>query len=123
MEDEPIVFIVDDDDAVRDSLKFFLESHGWNVEDFTSTREFLSNYRPRERQCLVLDHHLPGETGVDFLESIAGASLRLPVIVVSGGGDKALHERALRAGAIAFFDKPINDSLLLATITKALGET
>lgn len=115
------VFIVDDDEAVRDSLKLLLESHGCEVEDYGSTREFFQAYRPRETQCLVLDHHLPDETGLDFLESIDGASLRVPVIVVSGGGDQALKERALKAGVFAYFDKPLNNTVLLETIFKAVG--
>ena len=120
MNPETVVFIVDDDEAVRDSLKFVLESHDCNVEDYPSTREFLQHYRPRDRQCLVLDHHLPGETGLDFLESIDGSSLRLPVILVSGGCDRALKERALKAGVVAYFDKPLDNAVLLKTILKAV---
>jgi len=118
---ETVIFIVDDDEAVRDSLKLVLESHDCNVEDYASTREFLRNYRPRERQCLVLDHHLPGETGLDFLESIDGAALRIPVILVSGGGDRVLKDRALKAGVIAYFDKPLDNAVLMRTILKAVG--
>jgi len=122
MNDEPVICIVDDDDAVRDSLKFFLESHGCHVEDYGSTREFLKAYRPREKQCLILDHHLPGETGLEFLESIDGAGLRLPVILVSGGGDRALKDRALKAGVLAYFDKPVDNDALLNTILSAVGD-
>ncbi len=116
----PIIFIVDDDEAVRDSLKFLLESYGCHVEDYSTTRDFLRGFRPREKQCLVLDHHLPGETGLDFLESIDGASLRIPTIVLSGGGDRSLAERALKAGVIAYFHKPLDNAVLLATIFKAM---
>ena len=121
MSEEIVIFIVDDDDAVRDSLKLLLESYDCNVEDFGSTRDFLRAYRPRERQCLVLDHHLPGETGLDFLESIDGRSLRIPVILVSGGGDRALKERALKAGVAAYFNKPLDNSILLPAIFNAIG--
>jgi two-component system response regulator FixJ len=116
------IFIVDDDEAVRDSLKLLLESHGWRVEDYGSTREFFGAFQHRGRQCLVLDHHLPGETGLDFLESKDGANLQLPVILVSGGGSEALRERATKAGALAYFDKPLNDSELVATIFKLIDE-
>jgi len=116
------VYIVDDDEAVRDSLTLLLESYGCDVHGFGSTREFLRAYGPHERQCLVLDHHLPGETGLDFLESIDGAGLRLPIILVSGGGDRTLRERALKAGVVAYFDKPLDNSILLATISKAVGQ-
>lgn len=121
MVDPPTIFLVDDDEAVRDSLKFLLESYDCFVEDFPSTREFLKAYRPREKQCLVLDHHLPGETGLDFLESIDGAGLRIPIILVTGGGDRALKERALRAGVLAYFDKPLDNAVLLGAIFKATG--
>ena len=116
------IFIVDDDEAVRDSLKLLLESHGCKVRDYGSTRDFFRDYRKEERQCLILDHHLPGETGVEFLESGDGANLRVPVILVTGGGDQALKARATKAGALAYFDKPINDSELVATIFRLLDE-
>lgn len=115
------IFIVDDDEAVRDSLKLLLESYGCTVKDYGSTRAFFRAYKPHENQCLILDHHLPGETGLEFLESIDGASLRLPIILLSGGGDRSLKERALQAGAIAYFDKPIDNTVLLATLFKAIG--
>ena len=116
------IFIVDDDEAVRDSLKLLLESHGCQVRDYGSTRDFFREFRPDQRQCLILDQHLPGETGVEFLESDAGAKLRVPVILVTGGGDQALKERATKAGALAYFDKPINDNELVATIFRLLGD-
>jgi len=122
MTSDEVVFIVDDDEAVRDSLGLLLRAYGCATEEYGSTREFLCTYRPRERQCLVLDHHLPRETGLDFLESIDGAGLRLPVILMSGGGDRGLKERALKAGVIAYFDKPLNHSVLLATILKAVSK-
>jgi two-component system response regulator FixJ len=114
------IFIVDDDEAVRDSLKLLLESHGCRVQDYGSTRDFFRDYQKGARQCVVLDHHLPGETGIEFLESDNGAALRAPVILVTGGGDQALKARATKAGALAYFDKPINDSELVATIFRLL---
>jgi two-component system, LuxR family, response regulator FixJ len=121
MAEAAMIFLVDDDEAVRDSLKLLLESYDCLVEDFGSTREFLKAYRPRDKQCLVLDHHLPDETGLDFLESIDGASLRIPVILMTGGGDRALKERALRAGVTAYFDKPLDNAILLGAIFTAIG--
>src|SRR6185312_1075437 len=93
-----------------------LREQSRRVRDYGTTREFFREFRPDRRQCLVLDHHLPGETGLDFLESDAGAKLRVPVIVVTGSGDQALKERATKAGALAYFDKPLSDSELVATI-------
>jgi FixJ family two-component response regulator len=117
------IFIVDDDEAVRDSLKLLLESHGCRVRDYGSTRDFFRDYRKEGRQCLILDHHLPGETGIEFLESGDGANLRVPVILVTGAGDQSLKVRATRAGALAYFDKPIDDSELVATIFRLLDES
>ena len=88
------VFVVDDDEAVRDSLKLLLESYGMTVEDYGSTEEFVRHYRPRGRQCLILDQHLPGTTGLDFLASPLGAALGLPVILITGRGDLAIRDRA-----------------------------
>lgn len=122
MSEASTIFIVDDDEAVRDSLKLLLESHGCRVEDFGSTHDFFCAFRPAARQCLILDHHLPDQTGLAFLESDDGAKLHLPVILVTGGGDRELRERAARAGAAAYFDKPLNDVVLVETILKLLQD-
>ena len=114
------IFIVDDDEAVRDSLKLLLESYGLVVADFGSTAEFARHYRPGARQCLVLDQHLPGSTGLDFLASPAGAALELPVILVTGRGDKALRARAEALGVVRYLEKPVNDDVLLNAIRAAV---
>jgi two-component system, LuxR family, response regulator FixJ len=115
------VFIVDDDDAVRASLRTLLESYGMRVQDFDSTREFLRHYRPMKGQCLLLDQHLKGATGLDFLASPDGAELDLPVILVTGEGDAAIHDRARALGAIGYFEKPPKADLLVAAIAEAVG--
>lgn len=114
------VFIVDDDDAVRDSLKLLLESYGIAVEDYGSTAEFVRHYRPRARQCLVLDQHLPGTTGLDFLASPEGAALGLPVVLVTGRGDNALRSRAAALGVSVYLEKPVVDDALMAAIRAAV---
>lgn len=114
------IFIVDDDDAVRDSLKLLLESYGLMVEDYSSTAEFVRHYRPRERQCLILDQHLPGSTGLDFLASREGATLRLPVVLVTGRGDNALRARASALGVSSYLEKPVTDDVLLRAIRIAV---
>ena len=111
------VFIVDDDEAVRDSLKLLLESYGWTVEDYESTADFARHYRPRPHQCLVLDQHLPGSTGLDFLER---TPLGLPVILVTGRGDSKLRNRATRSGVFAYLEKPVSDDALLVAIGQAI---
>src|SRR4051794_7083388 len=87
----PKVFVVDDDDAVRDSIKLLLEVHGIDVEDYESTEAFARHYRRPCRGCVILDQHLPVQTGVDFLNSPAGSRLGLPVILMTGLGDPGLE--------------------------------
>ena len=116
------VYVVDDDDAVRDSLKLLLESYGIAVQAFGSTDEFLRGYRPNSHACLVLDQHLPGATGLDFLSSPEGAQLDIPVILVTGRGDPALRARALDAGVFAYLEKPVDDGAIIAAIEQALAD-
>lgn len=114
------VFVVDDDDAVRDSLKLLLESYGMVVEDYDSTRAFIRHYRPGDRQCLILDQHLPGTTGLDFLASPESAGLSLPVVLVTGRGDNALRARAAELGVSVYLEKPVVDETLMAAIRTAV---
>ena len=115
-----MIFIVDDDDAVRDSLRLLLEAHGMTVEDFESTAEFAAAYRPHSRSCLILDLHLPEMSGLDYLASRGKNGPGLPVIMVSGRGDDASRERALKLGASAFLEKPVGNRELLSAIERAL---
>ena len=116
------VFIVDDDDAVRDSMRILLESHGMAVEDFGSTEEFSARYRPHQpNACLILDLHLPVVGGLDFLASRTPADLDIPVILMTGRGDDATRARAHELGAVAFLEKPIDDSHLVDAINIAVG--
>jgi len=115
------VFIVDDDEAVRDSLKLLLEAYGMAVEDYASTAEFARGYRTGGGDaCLILDQHLPGSTGLDFLSSSDGAKLDLPVILLTGRADAAIRARAVQLGVSAFLEKPVSDDVLLAAIRSAL---
>jgi two-component system, LuxR family, response regulator FixJ len=115
------IFIVDDDDAVRDSLRMLLESYGMEVEDFASTRELTRHYRPGNGQCLVLDQHLPNLSGLDFLASRQGAMLKIPVILMTGRGDASIRDRAYALGVLEYLEKPVSEERLLAAIAKALG--
>ena len=121
MLEDVTVYVVDDDDAVRDSLKLLLESYGIAVHAFGSTDEFLRGYRPNSHACLVLDQHLPGTTGLDFLHSSEGAQLELPVILVTGRGDATLRARALGVGVVAYLEKPVDDGALIVAIEGALA--
>jgi two-component system, LuxR family, response regulator FixJ len=119
---EPIIYVVDDDEAVRDSLKLLLESHGMVVEDYRSSEEFARGYVPGRRGCLILDLHLPGASGLDYLANQDDAAADLPVIVITGRGDPATRVRAEQLGALAFLDKPVSSEILLANIRQALGQ-
>ena len=110
-------YVVDDDEAVRDSLKVLLEIHGIEVEDYASAGAFADHYRRPRRGVLILDQHLPLRTGLDFLNSPDGRALGIPVILITGRGDRALEERAQAAGAV-YLQKPVSQKVLLATVSR-----
>ena len=103
-----LIYIVDDDDAVRDSLRLLLETYGMTVEDFGSTAEFSAAERQHPRACLILDLHLPVMGGLEYLASRPKDAARLPVIVVTGRSDEASKARALELGAVDFLEKPVD---------------
>ncbi len=112
------VFVVDDDEAVRDSIKVLLEVHGIEVEDFGSCGDFANHYRKPGCGCLILDQHLPVLSGVDFLNSPAGRHLGIPVILITGRGDPALEKKARQAGVAEYLQKPVSERVLLATVKR-----
>ena len=116
-----MIYIVDDDDAVRDSLKALLESLGFGVKDFNSARDFLAERKVDTSGCLLLDLHMPVMTGMDLLEHMRDKGPQLPTIVITGRSDAFLKERALRSGARAFIDKPVSDQALISAIDSALA--
>lgn len=117
------IFIVDDDDAVRDSLKILLMVHGLAVEDYDSVAAFNKGYRAEAPGCLVIDQHMAGTTGLEFLASPEGRQLLIPVIMITGRGDDGLRAQALEAGVTAFLEKPVASELLLSTIRDAIGNS
>jgi two-component system response regulator FixJ len=114
----PKVFVVDDDEAVRDSIKVLLEVHGIDVEDYQSIGEFARNYRRPSRGCVILDQHLPALTGIDFLNSPTGRQIGLPIILVTGRGDPGLEKRARAAGVADYLQKPVSRRLLIETVER-----
>ncbi len=116
----PIVFVVDDDVSVRESLESLIRCEGWRPEVFSSADEFLSRPREVTPSCLVLDLTLPGLNGLDLQERIASDRSDMPIIFISGNGDVPKTVRAMKAGAVEFLTKPFNDDELLSAIRQAI---
>jgi FixJ family two-component response regulator len=116
----PIVFVVDDDVSVRESLELLIRFEGWQPETFASAQKFLDYPRALVPNCLVLDVSLPGLTGLDLQRLIAGERTDMPIIFITGHGDVPMTVQAMKAGAVEFLTKPFNDDVLLAAIRAAL---
>jgi two-component system, LuxR family, response regulator FixJ len=119
-EPEPIVFVVDDDRAMRDSLRWLLESIGLSVRTYATAADFLSDHDPAQPGCLVLDVRMPGMSGLDLQTELAKRGSELPTIVVTGHAEVAMAVRAVKAGALDFIEKPFSDQLLLDRVRQAL---
>jgi FixJ family two-component response regulator len=115
-EEEPIVFIVDDDAAIRSALDRLLRSVGLKVQCFASTQEFLRSERPDAPGCLVLDVRLPGLSGLDLQRELLELGVRLPIIFMTGYADVPMSVRAMKQGAIEFLTKPLRDQDLLDAV-------
>lgn len=114
------IFIVDDDEAIRDSLQLLLQSAGFaHTVSYASAREFLDNAAPRQGDCLLLDVRMPDMDGLELQEELNRRDMRLPVIVMTGHGDVPIAVRAMKAGASDFIEKPFSDELLLDCVHRA----
>jgi FixJ family two-component response regulator len=116
----PTVFIIDDDAAVRESIKDLLESLGLRSESFGTAEEFLRSERQSGPSCLVLDVRLPGVNGLDFQRRLADAGFQIPIIFITGHGDIPMTVKAMKSGAVEFLTKPFQDRKLLDAIHQAL---
>jgi FixJ family two-component response regulator len=116
----PIVYVVDDDVSVRESLELLIRSNGWRPEAFETGEEFLSRPPSFAPSCLLLDHKLPNISGLALQKRLIADRVDMPVIFVTCYGDVPLVVEAMRAGAIEFLNKPFDDGLLLAAITHAI---
>jgi FixJ family two-component response regulator len=116
----PIVFVVDDDVSVRESLDLLIRFEGWQPKTFASAQEFLDYPRVLIPNCLVLDVSLPGLTGLDLQRLIAGERTDMPIIFITGHGDVPMTVQAMKAGAVEFLTKPFNDDVQLTAIRAAL---
>ncbi len=116
------VFIVDDDPAVRKSLRWLIESIGLRAQTFASGSEFLEEYDPQLPGCLVLDVRMPGMSGLDLQERLCERGRCMPIIVMTAFGDVPMAVRAMKFGAVHFFEKPVKDQELLDHIQSAITE-
>jgi FixJ family two-component response regulator len=116
----PIVFVVDDDISVRESLESLIRCAGWQPRTFLSADEFLAHPRAATASCLVLDLTMPGLNGLDLQQRIAADRSDMPIIFISGYGDIPKTVRAMKAGAVEFLTKPFNDEELLSAIRQAI---
>jgi len=116
----PIVFVVDDDESVREALRSLFRSVSLRVETFGSAAEFLRSELPAVASCLVLDVRLPGVSGLDFQAELAKANIHTPVIFMTGHGDIPMSVQAMKAGAVDFLTKPFRDQDMLDAVAAAI---
>lgn len=115
-----IVFVVDDDDAVRRALERLIKSVGLTVETFASAQEFLRRDPPEGPACVVTDVRMPGLSGLDLQKELADADLSMPIVFMTGHGTVPMSVRAMKAGAVDFLQKPVDEQVLLDAIHQAL---
>jgi two-component system response regulator FixJ len=121
MQPEPVVFVVDDDDAVRESIAFLLKTAGIPVREFDSARPFLDILPEVSSGCVITDVRMPEISGIELLRAVNETKPDLPVIVITGHGDVPLAVEAMKLGAADFFEKPFDDDLLIASVRAALS--
>ena len=116
----PLVFVVDDDISIRESLESLIARAGWRPQLFSSAQEFLVSPRPSSPSCLVLDVNLPDLNGLELQERIAGERVDMPILFITGHGDIPMSVQAMKAGAVEFLTKPYRPEVLLISIRSAL---
>jgi two-component system, LuxR family, response regulator FixJ len=117
---KPMIFILDDDESVRDSLRLLLECEDLPAREFASGREFLDQVRPAAGDCLLLDLHMPGMSGLEVLEALRRRGDEVPVIIVTGRSTPVAKRRAEAAGILAFVEKPYHVEVLLGLVRDAV---
>src|ERR1044072_6613290 len=117
---KPIVFVVDDDISVRESLELLISFAGWQPETFASAAEFLARPRTLTPSCLVLDVSLPDLNGLELQKLIASDRIDMPIIFITGHGDVPMTVQAMKGGAVEFLTKPFDDEVLLTAIRQAI---
>ena len=119
-ENNPVVYVVDDDPSIRDALDSLIRSVGFRAQTFASAQDFLKSARPDAPGCLVLDVRLPGLSGLDLQRELARVDIRIPIIFITGHGDIPMSVGAMKAGAVEFLTKPFRDQDLLDAIQAAV---
>lgn len=117
----PTVYVVDDDPAMRSSLRWLIESVGLTVRTCSSAQEFLRTYEPTDPGCLVLDVRMPGMSGLDLQGELAARKIKIPILIITGYAEVPLAVRAMKAGAFDFIEKPFSDQTLLDRIRAAVA--
>ena len=115
-----MIAIVDDDDAVREAMKFLMRSLGYHASTFGSADEFLNSEQVDDTSCLITDVQMPGLSGLDLQDRLIAGGHRIPIIFITGYPDENVRIRAMKAGALAFLTKPINPDHLVDHLEKAL---
>jgi FixJ family two-component response regulator len=115
-EEQPIVYLIDDDESVREGVADLLRSVGHTVQSFGSAQEFLDSARPNAPGCIVLDVRLPGPSGLEVQRTLTKSNIQLPIIFISGHGDIPMSVRAIKSGAIEFLTKPLHEQQLLDAV-------
>jgi FixJ family two-component response regulator len=122
MNPEPTVFIIDDDQEVREAIGLLMESVGLTTESYPGAREYLDAFDPGRPGCLVLDVRMKGMSGLDLQQRLSTEPLHPPIIVVTGHGDVPMAVRAVKAGAVDFLEKPFHDQVLLDAVHRAFEQ-
>ena len=122
IQEDPVVFVVDDDLSIRDSLKNLFRSVGLKVETFTTARELIDSKTLSACGCLVLDVRLPGLSGLDLQGQLSESGHQIPIVFITGHGDIPMSVRAIKAGAVEFLTKPFRDQDLLDAVQQALAK-
>ena len=120
--EDPIIFVVDDDEAVRLSTEMLIRSMGLRVETFDSATEFLEDFDPQQPGCVILDIRMPGMSGLELQDHLNEMKASIPIIFVTGHGDVPMAVTAMKAGAVDFIQKPFRDQELIDRVHAALDE-
>jgi two-component system response regulator TtrR len=116
-----LVYVVDDDEAVRDSLRWLLEANHYQVSCFARAEEFLASYEPTRTACLILDVRMPGMSGLELQEQLVARGVNLPILFITGHGDVPMAVATMKKGAVDFIEKPFNEADLRASVERMLA--